>query len=71
MDTIIALAQIVFGFVPFIATGVVITAIIWTATRLFPKFGELMNNIYDAMMGTNDDYDRDYGTGYIRNPRRW
>lgn len=59
-----ALVQILIGFVPFIATGLAITACVWVATKLSPAFRENVESLFDGLFGVDETYDETYDTGY-------
>lgn len=64
MDTIIAFAELLLGFVPLIGTVTLIVTMLWAATKLFPAFGEWVDAFFDMLFGVDAEYDEKHETGF-------
>jgi len=71
VNTLVAFVELLLGLFPLTLADVTIVTAFWAATRLFPKFGERMETIFDAVMGTDPEYDHKHNTGYATTPHRW
>jgi|1185.fasta_scaffold778844_2 hypothetical protein len=76
MDTLIAFAELLLGFVPLVGTVAIIVTLFWAATKLFPKFGAKVDYGFDRLFGVDEDYDeqhmpefRIHPNNYVRVPR--
>lgn len=61
MDILFELAYLLLGFVPLVAVVAVIVTLFWAATKLFPKFGAMVDNFDNVLFGSDAaDYDDPY-----------
>jgi hypothetical protein len=61
MDTLFAFAYFLLGFVPLAAGALIIVTALWAATKLFPRFGAMVERFDDVLFGSDAaEYDDPY-----------